>query len=181
MVLGLALFGVCMVVRLLFGRGLSLILAFWAAYGVFTLASYGLLAWKTGVAIWDWRLLLGILLICLHTCVVGAMAVALATRCTLVQAALGTAAFFMVGHASGALVAPFRDSQHHLSILGSILRAVLPDLDQFNITDALATAYMDVPVQIPWQFVAGSSLYACLYVGALLAVGIALFSRRELG
>jgi ABC-type transport system involved in multi-copper enzyme maturation permease subunit len=181
MVLALALFGIFMVVRLLFGRGLTLVRAFWVSYAVFTLAAFGILTLKPGVAVWDFRLLLGILLICFHNCVIAAMAVMLATRCTLVQAALGTAAFFLVGHASGSLVAPFRDSEHHLSFIGSILRAILPDLDQFNITDALATAYLDQPVRIPWDIVAGSSLYAALYVGALLAIGIALFSRRELG
>jgi len=44
--------------------------------------------------------------IALHACVISAVAVALATRLTLVQAAIGTGAFFVVGHASGALVAP---------------------------------------------------------------------------
>lgn len=180
-VLALALFGIFMVTRLLFGRGLSLIQAFWVSYGGFTIVAFGILTLYPGVAVWDWRLLLGIVLICLHICVVAAMAVALATRCTLVQSALGTAAFFLVGHASGSFVAPFRDSAHHLSFIGTVLRAILPDLDQFNITDALATAYLDRPIPIPWDIVASSSLYAALYAGALLAIGIALFSKRELG
>ena len=60
-------------------------------------------------------------------------------------------------------------------------RSILPDLDQFNLTDALATAYIDQPVPIPWDILASSALYALLYCVALLAIGAALFSRRELG
>ena len=62
-----------------------------------------------------------------------------------------------------------RDPVTGLSAIGSVLRAILPDLDQFNITDALATAYLDTPIQIPMDVVATSSLYAALYSIALLA------------
>ena len=75
---------------------------------------------------------------------------------------------------------PSATTQHHLNALGAVLRAILPDLDQFNITDALATAYIDKPTPIPC-ILACSALYALLYCVALLALGFALFSRRELG
>ena len=65
--------------------------------------------------------------------------------------------------------------------MGAVLRAVLPDLDQFNITDALATAFIDKPTPIPLDVLAHSALYAFLYCAALLALGAALFSKRELG
>lgn len=180
--LGVLVFGLLMVLRLLFGKGTSLVTAFWLSY---TLASLFILAYigakSTPVAQWEWRILTGLFSICLHTCVIAAAAVALSTRLTLVQTAIGTAAFFLLGHSSGALVAPFRDANRHLNAFGSVLRAILPDLDQFNITDALATAYIDKPVPIPWDIMAGSSLYALLYGIALLALASALFSRRELG
>ncbi len=179
---GVALFGLQMVVKLLLGRGLSLIHAFWVSYAAATVCIFAILSVKSVPQVtWDWRLLIGIFFICLHACVVSAMAVALATRCSLVQTFIGTAAFFIVGHASGALVAPFRDEQHHLSVLGSVIRAVLPDLDQFNITDALATAFMDKAVAIPVDVVVGSTIYALFYGTALLALAVVLFRKRELG
>ncbi|HYF50452.1 MAG TPA: ABC transporter permease subunit [Planctomycetota bacterium] len=179
---GLLLFGVCFVLRLALSRGLSLVTAFWAAFAVATALVFLLLPARTraGVPLWEWRMVVGMLFIALHAWVVSAMAVALATRLTLVQSAVGTAVFFVVGHASGGLLAPFREDDGRWSMIGSILRAILPDLDQFNITDALATGFIDRPVQIPWDVVGSSTLYALLYGAALLAIGASLFSKREL-
>jgi ABC-type transport system involved in multi-copper enzyme maturation permease subunit len=180
--IGASIFAVFLVLRLLFSRGIPLVGAFWASYVIAALYLLILLAVKSAPDVnWEWRILFGMLFTALHTCVIAAVAVALATRLTLIQAAIGTAAFFVVGHASGALVAPFRNENNELSALGSFFRAILPDLDQFNITDALATAYVDKPIHIPWDVVGSSSLYALLYGTALLALGAALFSRRELG
>jgi ABC-type transport system involved in multi-copper enzyme maturation permease subunit len=179
--IGAALFSVLLVVRLFLHKGVQTVAAFWLSYGAATAFMMLFLAIKSEPkVVWEWRLVVGLLFIALHGCVISAVAVALATRLTLVQAAIGTGAFFVVGHASGALVAPFRDENHNLTALGSFFRAVLPDLDQFNITDALATAFVDKPIEIPWDVVASSTLYALLYGVALLAVAAALFSRREL-
>jgi ABC-type transport system involved in multi-copper enzyme maturation permease subunit len=179
---GVAVFAILMVSRLMFSRGPALIHSFWLSYLLATICIFSILYVKSVPQVaWDWRLLIGIFFICLHACVVSAMAVALATRCSLVQAFIGTSAFFIAGHASGALVAPFRDGAHHLSFLGSIIRALLPDLDQFNITDALATAFMDKPVSIPVDVIVGSTLYALCYGTALLALAVVLFRKRELG
>jgi ABC-type transport system involved in multi-copper enzyme maturation permease subunit len=175
LLVGVALFGGCLVSRLLFGRGPTTVSAFWLASAVATVLLLVLLP----AGKWEWRILVGMFFIVLHACVISAFAVALATRLTLVQAAIGTAAFFVIGHASGVIVAPFQD-QGRLTAFGSVVRCILPDLDQFNLTDALARSYQDKPVPIPWELVAGSSLYAVLYGVALLAVAVALFQRREL-
>jgi len=177
-----ALFGAIAVVKLLIDKGPSLVSAFWIAYavGCATLLVY-VQARSNELQNWDFRLLAGAFSIGLHTCMIAACAVALATRLNLVQSALGTAAFFLVGHASGAIVAPFRDHNLDLSTFGLVLRTLLPDLDQFNLTDALATAYMDAAVKIPVDVLAGSAGYALLYSTAILAAGSALFARRELG
>ena len=193
--LGLAVFGFFMVRRLIFSGRVSMVLAFWLAYwtaGAFLLIYMIFktphakivedLYFSNNSAIdWDWRILAGILFIGLHACVISAFAVASATRLTLVQSFIGTGTFFIIGHASGALIALFRDSKNELSLLGKAVRTVVPDLDQFNITDALATSYLDKTVAIPWDIVCTSALYAFLYTVALLAFGNALFARRELG
>ncbi|HLX64104.1 MAG TPA: hypothetical protein VKX17_22720 [Planctomycetota bacterium] len=164
--------------KLKFASAPGVVGSFWIAY---PLASLFMLVYLLpGTALWDYRLVLGIFFSVLHGCVIAAFAVALATRLTLVQASIGTAAFFLVGHASSAVLVPFYDKQQHLSVLGMILRAILPDLDQFNITDALATAYIEKPTPIPLDIAAGSALYAALYAGALLALAAALFANREL-
>ncbi len=171
--------GAGMVAKLLFDRGPGPAGSFWIAY---PLAALFLLVYLLpSGAKWDFRILIGLIFTALHACVISAFAVALATRFTLVQASIGTAAFFLIGHASSAILSPFRDGGQHLSILGTLFRAVLPDLDQFNITDALATAYIDAPTPIPWDVVAGSACYAGLYGAALLALAAALFANRELG
>jgi ABC-type transport system involved in multi-copper enzyme maturation permease subunit len=178
----LGLFAVLLVVRLLLGRGLALVPAFWLAYLAGSAFMFLFVGAKSAAdSAWDWQILLGLFFICLHACVISAMAVALATRLTLVQTAIGTGVFFLLGHASGALVAPFRNSAQELSFTGGVLRAVLPDLDQFNFADVLARGYLDQQVVIPLDVVVTSTLYALLYGVALLAIGTALFSRRELG
>jgi len=180
---GLLIFTACFVARLAFNKGVSLVSAFWVAFAISTVALFLLLAPRTraGESMWEWRMLVGLLFTALHAWVVSAMAVALATRLTLVQSAIGTAVFFVIGHASGGLLAPLRRADGEWSLAGSALRAVLPDLDQFNVTDAIATGFLDRPVQIPWDVIGSSSLYALLYGTALLAVGASLFARRELG
>lgn len=180
---GLMVFLVCFVLRMLLHRGISLVLAFWISYAIATAALLILLPGRTpdGLRMWEWQMLVGMLFICLHAFVVSAMAVALATRCTLVQSAIGTAVFFILGHASGGLLASFRETSGGLTLVGSVLRAILPDLDQFNVADALANAYIEKPISIPWDVVGGSTLYALLYGAALLALGASLFSKRELG
>ncbi|MFH0939459.1 MAG: hypothetical protein V1899_09300 [Planctomycetota bacterium] len=180
--LGLILYGIFLVIRLIFGRGPTLVPAFWMAYiaaAAFLLIFMAIVS-KAG-ATWNWRILIGLFFICLHTWVISAVAVTLASRFTLVQSAIGTAAFFMVGHTASALVAPFRTNDQNLNLVGNVLRAILPDLDQFNITDTLAMGYMDKPIPIPFDIIAGSTIYALLYGLALLALAAALFSKRELG
>ena len=177
----LFLFGALLMVRLLLGRGLTLVSAFWLAYfsgAAFLFIFLGVM--QAAEAAWDWRLLIGLFFICLHAWLISAVAAALATRFTLVQAAIGTGVFFIVGHASGALVAPFRTGTNTLSLPGAILRALLPDLDQFNLTDTLSLGFLDKAAPIPLDIIAGSTLYALLYGAALLALAAALFSKREL-
>ena len=177
LVIFMALLGMCAAVRLLYNRGFELLQAFWIAYfagAAFLFADL----WSGGR--WDFRVASGLFFTALHGAVLAAFALALSTRLSLLQAFVGTAAFFMLGHASGALLGFFRDESQSLTTLGLTLRAVLPDLDQFNVTDALATAYIDKPIPIPLDVVACTTLYAACYSAALLTLGILLFSRREL-
>jgi ABC-type transport system involved in multi-copper enzyme maturation permease subunit len=180
--LALFLFGALLVLRLLFQRGLSLLLSFWLACfaGMVFLVVF-LAIEKAPEASWDWQLLIGVFFICLHGWVISAAVVALATRFTLVQAAIGTGVFFIIGHVSGALVAPFRTVENTLTPVGLVLRAILPDLDQFNLTDALSLGYLDKACHISADVIAGSTLYALLYGAALLTLAAALLSKRELG
>ena len=181
MVVLVIVFGLLFVSRVIRGKGLTLVVSFRIAYALAT-AFVFLFLWRMSPpgAVWDWRALVGMFFICLHAWVISAMAVALATRFTLVQSAVGTAVFFMIGHASGGLLAVFRSETNELSAAGRILRAILPDLDQFNITDAIAVAFIDKRVPIPLDVVLSSTVYALLYGAALLAIAAALFARREL-
>lgn len=176
--------GAGMVVRLIWNRGFNITGWLWTGY---VAATAYLLLYLPHAATsaptsprWDFRLLTGLVFTALHACVLSAFAVALATRLTLVQASIGTAAFFMLGHASSAILSPLRDGQQHLNSIGLVLRAILPDLDQFNVTDALANAYIDAPIPVPWDVTAGSAVYAVCYSAALLALAAGLFANREL-
>src|SRR5438093_677752 len=84
-----------------FHLGMPLVGAFWLAYSLASAFLLIFLAFKAPEkTVWDWRMIGGLVSIALHACVISAVAVALATRLTLVQSAIGTAAFFLLGHAS---------------------------------------------------------------------------------
>jgi len=181
LVIGFLIFDIFLVARLVFHRGIPLVGAFWIAYTAAAAFLLPFLAFNSpDTTVWEWRLIPGLISLGLHACIISAVAVALATRLTLVQAALGTAVFFLVGHASIGILTLFRTETHALSATGWALRLILPDLDQFNNADALATAFLDQPVSIPFDVLASSGIYALLYSVFLMAVAAALFAKREL-
>ncbi|MCX7803697.1 MAG: ABC transporter permease [Planctomycetota bacterium] len=153
----------------------SFLAAYFAAFGIL------LLRFRGSDPGWDFRLLAGALSSFCHLWILCAAAVAVSTRAGLVPTFLATAALFLAGHVSGyivslaasALPASFRPA-------AVLLRAIIPDLDLFNVADALATARMDDPVPLPPLVFAGTAAYAALYSAALLLVACALFRERDL-
>jgi ABC-type transport system involved in multi-copper enzyme maturation permease subunit len=101
--------------------------------------------------------------------VLTAVAVAVSTRLGQVMTLLVCTAVFVAGSAYEPLFGAYADAVNRM------VGWAFPKLTYFYALDAL-TLGKDIPL----DYVAGAAGYAALYVGAALAVGVALFQGRQL-
>ena len=122
----------------------------------------------------DWRLVPAAGLVLLALWVLAALALACATRLDLIPTLTICSALFLLGLMSESLVgAPAREGK----VWASVLFPVLPNWQLFWIADALGQDQ-----SVPWaRYLGGAMGYTACYVGATLAVALALFEDRELG
>ena len=116
-------------------------------------------------------LLVAMLLMLLGVLVFAAVAVAASTRLGQVMTLLVCCGFFFVGSMSQYLFGRFAEE----NLAARLAYWAFPNLTFFYGLDALTQGR-----SIPLGYVAGAGGYALCYIAAILAVGIALFQRREL-
>lgn len=168
----LLVFTSAMLVYLFGNRGWGAVGSFWTAF-----AAGGVVLFSISDSTqWSWRILAGPLCVIMQLLILTAFAVLFSVRFSVVQTVLGVIAVFFVGQASSALLRPIATS-----VPGRLLRVVVPDLNVFNLSDALATGYLQPPAVIPWNVPLGLTLYAVLYGGAVLILANLLFAHRDLG
>ncbi len=127
----------------------------------------------------------GAMMIFLQGSVLAAVAVVLGSVSSRIFAVLTTFVIFLLGH----LVSEYAyDAIRHAPALTrwgtGWLVNILPALQTFNITGKLAHNQLSpgTPVTAAiWAYVGWSALYAAFYGAFILAVGTALFRRREIG
>ncbi len=121
----------------------------------------------------DWRLVPAAGLVLLALWMLAALALACATRLDLIPTLSVCSAFFLLGLMSEYLLGtPAREGKWW----ASALFPVLPDWQLFWIADALGQDR-----SVPWaRYLGGAAGYTICYVGATLAVALALFEDREL-
>ena len=117
------------------------------------------------------QLLKGIVLTYMGVLVFIAVAVTASTRLGQVMTLLICFAVFMLG-SLGPLLA-----QYHDFLPAKILSWLLPYLNYFYSTDVMS---QPAGTETPARFIAYAGAYCLLYVGAVLALGVALFQRRQL-
>lgn len=103
--------------------------------------------------------------------VMTAMAVACATRLTLVTSLVVCSLFFIIGMLSDWMFGGFGDK----SLFQAAPYALIPNLQVFWMSDALSA---DQP--IPWGYVGTAAGYAVLHTTALLFLGLFFFETREI-
>jgi ABC-type transport system involved in multi-copper enzyme maturation permease subunit len=124
----------------------------------------------TGV---DWRMVPASILILLALWVLAGVAIACATRWDLIPSLAVCSGLFLLGLMSSYLFGrPAKDG----AIWASILYAVLPNWQLFWMADTLEPGKQGVP----WQYLGTVMVYVAGYLGATLAVALALFEDREL-
>jgi hypothetical protein len=120
----------------------------------------------------DWRLVRAGLLILFALWILAALALLCSTRLELIPTLAICSAFFLLGVMSDYLFGARADAGAKWAWVPYTL---LPNWQQLWMADALGEHKT-----IPWRYVGVSFAYAVAYVGAALAVALALFEDREL-
>ena len=123
----------------------------------------------------DPRMLLAVYLIFLQLMLVTAIALFFSTFSSPMLAALFTFGLFVAGHFN----ADLRNFEGVVAspIAGALARALyylLPNMALFDVKSAVVHAR-----PVTSGYVAGATLYAGLYIGALVLTSVAIFSRRD--
>ncbi|MSU58628.1 MAG: hypothetical protein EXS35_10700 [Pedosphaera sp.] len=125
------------------------------------------------IAAVDWRLVPCAILVLFALWILAALALACSTRFDMIPTLAICSAFFLVGLMSDYL---FGRPASHGSWLASVLYTVIPNWQVFWLADALETGKST----FHWGYVGKAFGYLVCYVGAVLALAVALFEDREL-
>ena len=117
----------------------------------------------------------GIVLTYFQVVVLTALSVAISTRLPMLVNVVVCLAVFLLGHLAPVLVAASQGSFELVEFMAKLIEVVLPALEFFNVSSAVATGST-----IPIAFVAWNLVYCILYstIGILLA--FVLFEDRDL-
>jgi hypothetical protein len=120
----------------------------------------------------DWRVVPASGLILMALLILAALALACSTRVEMVPALAICSALFLLGLVSDYFWGTRAKAG---SWWASVLYTVTPNWQLFWVADAL-----DGKTQIPLAYLGKALGYACGYIGAILAIALALFEDREL-
>ncbi|MCS1407225.1 MAG: hypothetical protein M2R45_00382 [Verrucomicrobia subdivision 3 bacterium] len=120
----------------------------------------------------DWRLVPAAILILFAFFLLAGLALACSTRFDLIATLSICSGLFLVGLMSDYL---FGRSAAAGAWWASLLHTAVPNWQLFWLADALENEKT-----IPWSYVGRAFLYVLMYLGALLALALALFEDREL-
>lgn len=125
--------------------------------------------WGAGI---DWRMVPAGVLLLFAVWILAALALACSTRLEVIASLAVCSAFFLLGLMSDYLFGRRAESGQWWA---SVLYTVLPNWQLLWMADAL-----DQERHIPWSYVGTALGYVVAYVGAALALALALFEDREL-
>ena len=117
----------------------------------------------------------GLVLLFLEIAVMSAVSVAISTRLPMVVNLTSCFAIFVVGHLTGILVQAGVIRLEFVQFMARLIATVLPGLDLFNISAAVATGDM-----VPPDYLAYSALYCACYCAAAILLAFILFEERDL-
>ena len=121
------------------------------------------------------QILPGIALIFLEVAVLSAVSVAISTRLPMVVNLVSCFAIFVVGHLTPVLVQTGVLKLEFVAFMARLIATVLPALEIFNISAAVATGTMVPPV-----YLGLSMIYCSAYCAAAILLAFILFEDRDL-
>ncbi len=159
--------------QFILGKFLGLALTVLCALSAMAAIFFLWVALSTGT--FDWRLLVYFAMLFLELLVIIAISLLFSSFSTPILSFIFTVSLYLIGHVlwtynefKAKLVAPLS------RWLGDILYHLLPNLEKFNIRDAMV---LGTPLSVRQLLL--TVLYAAVYIGALLLLTMAIFRRRE--
>jgi hypothetical protein len=107
--------------------------------------------------------------------VIGAIAVALATRLPLLANFIICFVVYVIGNLTSPLVASAEGNNELVGFVGKLIAVVIPNLNIFNVQSAVDTGN-----QIPPLYLAGAFNYLFCFVIAIWMLSMLLFEDRDL-
>lgn len=116
----------------------------------------------------------GIALVFMQVAVIGAVSVMLSTRLPLLVNVVTCIAIYMVGHLTPLLVAS-EDQLVFVQFVGQLLASILPALESFDTSAAVATGK-----DIPASYVGTAAVYSVCYIAIAMLLAFILFEDHDL-
>jgi len=119
----------------------------------------------------------GVALAFLQVCVLGAIAVTVATRLPMVMNLVICFAVFVIGNLTEVMVnrSVAGEANESVTFTARLISMVVPSLSSFNVSSAVATGRI-----VPQDYLGFSLVYALAYIAAMLLLGFILFEDRDL-
>ncbi|NND98018.1 MAG: ABC transporter permease [Pirellulaceae bacterium] len=111
----------------------------------------------------------------METMVIGAIAVALATRLPLLANFITCFVVYVIGNLTSPLVASAQGNNELVGFVGKLIAVIIPNLNVFNVQSAV-----DAGNQIPPIYLAGAFNYLVCFVIAIWMLAMLLFEDRDL-
>ncbi len=108
-----------------------------------------------------------------------AIAVALATRLPMIVNIVCCTVIFFLGNLTPVLAQISQNRYPLIKFMAQVFGSILPGLDFFNLGGAITREVPLPPTELAW-YVGTVSLYAVLYTGVALLLGLILFEDRDL-
>lgn len=121
------------------------------------------------------QVLPGYALIFLEIAVLSAISVAISTRSPMVVNIVSCLAIFVVGHLTPVLVQSGELRFEVVEFMARLIATVLPNLDSFNVSAAVATGQLIPPV-----YLLEALVYSVAYIAAAILLSFILFEDRDL-
>ncbi len=107
--------------------------------------------------------------------VLSAFSVAFATRIPQLANFALCFSIYLVGHLTQAILSSAEGGFAILQFVGQLIAVIIPDLEHFSMQAAI-----DSQNPIPMSYLAGTLVYALLYTGIAVLLGLLLFEDRDL-
>lgn len=134
----------------------------------------GLPIWEVGFdEVWATLPVLGLYF--MQTLIIAAIAVAFATRLTLLPNFVLCFVVYVIGNLTQMMILATEDEIPLVGFVGKLVAVIVPNLEIFNVQNAV-----DIGNQIPWTYLAGAFNYFLFFSVAIWMLAMVMFEDRDM-